>query len=229
MDEKWADNKGVRIHYLVSGSAGTPLLYVPGQLGVAELFEVDAMRLSPRRVVSLSLRGRGKSDYPEDGYTFADHLGDIQAVAEAEGLQRFGLIGYSVGAAYAVGFALQNPDRVAGLLLLDYPPVYLKTPPDFVERVSKIFPDYPQHVLESIGQDSSEIAMWDELSKLKSPLWAVKGGREGSMLTSQHCAELRRVRPDIRIVTIEEAAHDLWEPDPQPYETALAEFALACD
>jgi pimeloyl-ACP methyl ester carboxylesterase len=87
-----------------------------------------------RRAVALDLRGHGRSEPPEDGdYTIAAMAGDIAAVVNTLGLDRFVLVGHSMGAGAALTYAGAHPDRVAGLVLLDpigdgkqFPPAEVK-------------------------------------------------------------------------------------------------------
>jgi len=75
--EGWAVNGGVRIHYIdsnpVQSQKLTPLAYAPGALNAADGLLPEMEALAPRRCVSMALRGRGKSDAPESGYTFDEN------------------------------------------------------------------------------------------------------------------------------------------------------------
>jgi pimeloyl-ACP methyl ester carboxylesterase len=73
-----------------------------------------------RRAVALDLRGHGKSEPPRNGdYTIAGIAGDVAAVADSLGLERFVLVGHSLGGGVALEYAGRHPDRVAGLVLVD--------------------------------------------------------------------------------------------------------------
>lgn len=73
-----------------------------------------------RRAVALDLRGHGRSDPPKDGdYTIAAMAGDIAAVVDTLKLDRFVLVGHSMGGGAALAYAGAHPDRVAGLVLVD--------------------------------------------------------------------------------------------------------------
>src|SRR6058998_1570026 len=103
----WVNNKGVRLHYLDSGGAQgstfVPVVFIPGFLGSAENYHREMDSLHGRRCVAVSLRGRGLSDAPETGYSFEDHVSDIEALVDEVGLEGFCLCAYSVGVAYAIG------------------------------------------------------------------------------------------------------------------------------
>ncbi len=73
-----------------------------------------------RRAVALDLRGHGRSEPPSNGdYSIAGMAGDIAAVADKLGLERFVLVGHSMGGGVALTFAGKYPKRVSGLVLVD--------------------------------------------------------------------------------------------------------------
>jgi pimeloyl-ACP methyl ester carboxylesterase len=81
--------------------------------------QLDHLRRS-RRTVALDLRGHGQSDTPRNGdYSFAGMAGDIAAVVDSLGLDKFVLVGHSMGGGVALVYAGQHPEQIAGLLLVD--------------------------------------------------------------------------------------------------------------
>ena len=73
------------------------------------------------RVVSYDARGHGESDPapPQAGYGYPELRGDLGAVIASEaGGGRVVIAGHSMGAHTAVGFALAEPDRLAGLVVI---------------------------------------------------------------------------------------------------------------
>lgn len=73
------------------------------------------------RVVSYDARGHGESDpAPErEGYGYPQLVDDLERVVVAEvGEGRFVLAGHSMGAHTAVSYALRNPERLAGLVVI---------------------------------------------------------------------------------------------------------------
>jgi pimeloyl-ACP methyl ester carboxylesterase len=72
-------------------------------------------------VIGYDARGHGESDPapPGAGYGYPELRGDLAAVIEAQaGGVPVLLAGHSMGAHTAVGFALEHPDRVAGLVVI---------------------------------------------------------------------------------------------------------------
>jgi len=63
-------------------------------------------------------RGCGLSDPDVTEYSLDAWVGDLEAVVDHLGLQRFPLIGMSQGGAVAVSYALRHPEKVSHLVLL---------------------------------------------------------------------------------------------------------------
>lgn len=227
LEDRWVDSRGVRLHCLVRPPAGDelPLVIVPGTFGTAEDYVPEMTALEPRACVSASLRGRGQSDTPADGYTFADHVADVAAVVDSLVLGRFCLMGYSMGAAYALGYALKAPDRVAGLVIGDYPARYPALAATWVERAIEALPDRTRpEVARALQRESSKVTMWDDLPTIACPVLILRGGTPEARLTDEFAAMYRERLRDVEIVTLERSGHNIWEPDFDVYLGAVRTF-----
>ncbi len=69
------------------------------------------------RVVALDLRGHGRSRAPERKFRLSDCADDVAAAARTLGIERFVLVGYSMGSQVAQLVWRRHPDRVQGLVL----------------------------------------------------------------------------------------------------------------
>jgi 3-oxoadipate enol-lactonase len=67
------------------------------------------------RLISYDARGHGASQ-PAPSYEYADLVGDLEAVLDELELDRVALVGSSMGAATAMAFTLEHPDRVPALV-----------------------------------------------------------------------------------------------------------------
>ncbi len=67
------------------------------------------------RLISYDARGHGESD-PGPSYEYSDLVGDLEAVLEQLELERAALAGSSMGAATAMAFTLEHPERVPALV-----------------------------------------------------------------------------------------------------------------
>ncbi|WP_435202644.1 alpha/beta fold hydrolase [Qipengyuania sp. 902] len=65
-------------------------------------------------------RGHGLTGPASDGgYTRNAFVDDLHMVSDALGLDRFVLVGNSMGGSIAMGYAIAHPERLAGLVLVD--------------------------------------------------------------------------------------------------------------
>lgn len=125
------DVNGLRMHYTRTGGQKPPVVLAHGfsddglcWTPVAQLLESDY------DVVMVDARGHGKSDDPEEGYSSADHAGDLAGVIKGLGLQRPAVLGHSMGAATAIMLAGVYPDLPRAILLEDPPAWWMPPPPD---------------------------------------------------------------------------------------------------
>lgn len=71
-------------------------------------------------VVLYDLRGHGKSERSRSGYSLADMVADLEALLAALAITRpVVLVGNSFGGLLALAFAIAQPERVAGVVLVD--------------------------------------------------------------------------------------------------------------
>jgi len=115
---------GIRLAYAISG-AGPPLVKAANWLShLAYDWESPVWRhwlaeLSSRfRLVRYDERGCGLSDWDIGRFSFDDWVGDLEAVVDAAGLDRFPLLGISQGGPVAIAYAVRHPERVTHLVLL---------------------------------------------------------------------------------------------------------------
>ena len=119
---------GLALEILEAGrqaGSGRHLLLVHGFTGAKEDFADHLDELAStgpgRHVVAPDLRGHGASEQPAgaDSYSLKAFAGDVIALADALGWERFTLLGHSMGGMVAQVAALEIPDRLDGLVLMD--------------------------------------------------------------------------------------------------------------
>jgi pimeloyl-ACP methyl ester carboxylesterase len=72
-----------------------------------------------RRALAIDLRGHGKSARPRDmDYSMGAFVADLEMVVKELKLQRFVLVGHSLGASVATAYAAKHPKQVAGLVVV---------------------------------------------------------------------------------------------------------------
>src|SRR5215211_6899401 len=103
-----------------AGGGPDPVVCLHGITAQHRAFNAAARYLSPSRgLVGVDLRGRGDSDKPESGYSLEAHAADVVRVLDHLGLQSAVLVGHSMGGFVALKTALEFPQRVRALVLLD--------------------------------------------------------------------------------------------------------------
>lgn len=115
---------GLTLHALEWSREGVPMLLLHGFGNEAHLWDDFAPRVAEYyRVVALSLRGHGDSDWdPRHRYDYDAHVGDLMAVTEHLGVDRMVLVGFSLGGRIAMLYAGLHPEKLAGLVIVDSAP-----------------------------------------------------------------------------------------------------------
>ena len=124
----FASSDGAEIYYEVHGS-GPAVLFVHGSGGHHAAWYQQVPYLTGRgySVLTLDLRGFGRSTSEVDEYDSLEFPADILAVLDAAGIDEAVLVGQSIGAAAALKVAVAHPERAAGVVLahslggLDHP------------------------------------------------------------------------------------------------------------
>lgn len=115
------------------------LLCIHGFLDLGQAFAPLAANLPELRLVAPDLRGHGHSGWIGAGgdYHIYDYHHDLVATVQALGLQRFDLLGHSLGGMLAAVLAGLEPERVRSLVLLDGMGPPAQGPAIALERVKK--------------------------------------------------------------------------------------------
>ncbi len=103
------------------GKDGLAVVLVHSLAGTAQQWSEQLRHLrQSRRAIAFDFRGHGRSDAPKNGdYTIAGMAADIAATVDSLGLDRFVLVGHSMGGGAALVYAGMHPERVLGLMLID--------------------------------------------------------------------------------------------------------------
>ncbi|MDP6452899.1 MAG: alpha/beta fold hydrolase, partial [SAR202 cluster bacterium] len=114
---------GAAIAYAVVGS-GPPLVKAPNWLTHLE-FEWNSPvwrhwweeLAKTHTLIRFDQRGSGLSDRAVNEQSFDTWVGDLSAVIDAVGLDKFSLLGISQGGAIAAAYTVQNPNRVNRIVM----------------------------------------------------------------------------------------------------------------
>ena len=113
------------LHYLEWGEReAPPIVCVHGYTGSADAFNALARHLQARfHIFALDVRGHGESAWsPAGAYRYEDQAGDLAEFTRQLGLDKFVLIGTSMGGIIAMTYAAEHGDRLLGLVINDIGP-----------------------------------------------------------------------------------------------------------
>jgi pimeloyl-ACP methyl ester carboxylesterase len=130
---RYIDTGDVRLHAVIGGD-GPPLLLVHGwpETWYAWRFLMPALA-KDFTVIAPDQRGIGLSDKPADGYDTATIAGDLVALMDALGHERFAMYGTDTGMPIAYALAADHPDRLVRLVVSEAPlPGVSPSPPLFL-------------------------------------------------------------------------------------------------
>jgi 3-oxoadipate enol-lactonase len=182
-----AGSAGVELAVRLEGDPAAPPLVLLHALGeTSESWAPLLPEFTRRyRVAAFDLRGHGASDWPGI-YSCELMRDDVVTAVDALGLQRFTLIGHSLGGAVALLIAQQLGDRITQLLIEDVVPPYPRQP--------RPVPDRPEAELSFA------------LSMITAPTLVVAGG-PASHIPGERITEMAERIPDCTVVTINIGHH----------------------
>jgi pimeloyl-ACP methyl ester carboxylesterase len=215
--EHFANNNGVRIHCLEFCADDTrlPLVIVPGMINSAvEVADMIGDQLA-RHTIIMSIRGRGKSDSPQSGWTFQDQASDVAAVIQHFGFSEIALFGHSVGSSFAIGALPKLTANVRVFIDGDYAPFY---PPFSTQWVARVRENTDLKIsdiaLEGIVREAEYVTLVEQLKLVEDRLFAITGDQDDSLLEPQHIARLQELFPKIHIERLDGLTHEFMSDDP---------------
>src|ERR1700722_2058852 len=108
------------IHHVVKGTGQPPSVFVHGFGCAHSDWDAQVAHLSPRhQTVAVDLRGHGESPGTAAECSIERYGADVAEVTRALALPPALLIGHSMGCRVVVEAALQAPDHIAGVVLVD--------------------------------------------------------------------------------------------------------------
>ena len=124
MDPLTVRANGIKIN-LWAGGKGLPVLLLHGYPQTGQMWrKVAPALLSEFTVVCADLRGYGDSDKPRDGYDKKTMARDMHGVMAALGHTSYAVVGHDRGARVGHRLALDQPEAVTRLCVLDIVPTH---------------------------------------------------------------------------------------------------------
>jgi pimeloyl-ACP methyl ester carboxylesterase len=154
----------VELEYELKGSGEPVLLIPPGPLAGAFLpLQSEQALIGRHRLIRYHRRGQAGSTPAAAPVSFADHASDAASLLDHLGVRRAHVAGHSTGGAIALQLALDHPEVVETLALLE--------PPLFAVPSAEAFLESAGPALQAYGAGEREAAMAGFLSVVSGLDW----------------------------------------------------------
>jgi pimeloyl-ACP methyl ester carboxylesterase len=215
---------GLTFQYHESGEPSSPPLVALHALGTsAESWDQVAAVLSEKyHVLALDQRGHGGSARTST-YSFELMCDDLLHFANAMNLERFTLIGHSMGGTVSYLFSEKFPSRVERLIVEDTPPPFPDKPIEVPLKPSDPLPfDWlvVPSILRQLNEPNPE--WWTRLTTIRIPTLIIGGG--ASHIPQNKLKEVSELIPNCEMVTIEDAGHFVHDANLQAFLAAVKGF-----
>ena len=235
------------LHYTVSGDGPLTVVLTPGLAAGEATWAKQVPALAARyRVLTWDLRGHGKSAPNPGPCTIEDLAADLTRVLDDAGVERAVILGHSAGGVVAMRFALDHPQRTAGLVLVG-------TASECNQRARQFYEDLAA-IAEERGMDSvrkrlgvsaeqarqsptdpatfarvaramaslNEAPLTPRVAEITCPAQMIVGekdflGAGGSVILSRQIA-------GSRLAIVPERGHGLFAEDPDGFNAIVLEF-----
>ncbi|HEX9950973.1 MAG TPA: alpha/beta fold hydrolase [Rubricoccaceae bacterium] len=230
----------VAVH--VSGE-GPPLVVLHGALGSTALETDRLVRFWERRfrVLAVDLRGHGASSPLVSPPTWTETVDDVEAVADALGVDRFRLFGFSMGGGVALAAAARLGRRVERLAVhgvnVRWTPAEVETMVAPMRDIAGSFPYWATRLAETHGDRWPALAEQvraftarlpdehmtaDMLGAITAPT-LVSHGDADRFFDLAHPLALRHEIPDARLWVIPGLDHPIQGVDPQTFARTVGD------
>ncbi|MER5795965.1 alpha/beta hydrolase [Streptomyces sp. NPDC001980] len=245
-----ADSDGTSIYYERHGS-GPAILFVHGSGGhhAAWWQQVAALR-EEFTVLTVDLRGFGKSDSSMAEFDGQDFPGDVVAVLDQEDITDAMLVGQSIGSVAALRAGLLRPERVSSVVLghslggISHPELRELAAADRAEAVK--LPVIDRLLTKSFQQERADltflfqqmgtfnVARMQDLRNLDTDgptldeirasgvRVAFLAGEKDAVLSVKTVTRAHELLPGSHLEIVPDAPHSMYWETPQPYNAAVA-------
>ncbi|PFW74430.1 alpha/beta hydrolase [Priestia aryabhattai] len=215
---------GLTFQYREAGEASAPAIIALHALGMsAESWdEVAAVLGEEYRFLALDQRGHGGSERTST-YTFELMCDDLLQFVNAMNLERFTLIGHSMGGTVSYLFSETFPERVDQLIVEDTPPPFTGEKFEIPAKPPGPLP-FDWEVVPSILQqlNNPNPKWWESLTEIIAPTLIIGGG--SSHIPQDKLQEVSKRIPNCKLVTIEGAGHEVHTGNLSAFLTAVKSF-----
>ena len=252
MDGNFAAVEGLSVFYVEAGE-GIPVLYIHGNTGSSRYFS-KVMRIRGCRTIALDMPNFGKSSSMPDEPSIEAYAKWVYKFIEVMKLKRPLVVGHSLGGAVAQVIAVDHPDSVRALALVDSAsPRGLITPKDrypFIELMYKdknVLSQALAATMPTLNDKELFASILDEATAMAKPAWLgnaealsnfeisskcasyknpvlVLWGRKDFLVTEQMARETAAAYPNSSFRILENVGHSGVVEDPEQFISIFENF-----
>lgn len=177
-----------KVHYLSVGKGSEAAVFIHGWTCDATFWKAQAPVYEKRRSLIIDLPGHGESDKPEIAYSMELFAQAVNSMLVKEKVTKATLIGHSMGVPVALQVLRMQPQKVAGIVIVDGFIPSGPAPKEQVTAMTKMYraADYQESakkMLASMFTPKTDAALRAEIEKrmLGAPQHVMAGAMEGMM------------------------------------------------
>ena len=237
----------MRLHYTQSGAGPLTVVLTHGLAAGEATWAAQVPALADRyRVLTWDLRGHGRSAPVPQRCTLGELAAELRCVLDDAGVERAVVLGHSAGGVIAMQFALDNPARTAGLVLVGTASECNARARQFYEDLAAIAEERGMEpVRKRLGvspvqarqmpADAATFAhvaramaslnaapLTARLAEITAPVQMIVGERD--FLGAGGSVILHRNLPGSRLAIVPERGHGLFLEDPTGFNALVLEF-----
>ena len=231
----------MRFHYLDWGNKQLPtIVFLHGGALNAHTWDLVSLALrDDYHCVALDQRGHGDSDWSDDAdYSMGAQLADTKGFVDHLGLDKFVLVGMSLGAINSLNFAIHHPERLSNLVIIDAGPEMRRpgssrirdfvngvadtvTIEGIIEKALEFNPRRDPKILRRSLMHA--LRQQPDGSRIACPTLIVRGG-ESDVFAEEDGIRLAQRLPDGKFVTVPRAGHTVQGDNPKDLVAELRRF-----
>ncbi len=141
-----------KLYYEISGK-GPALVFIHGLGSSTRDWEYQVPEFSKEyQVITIDLRGHGRSDKPDGPYTIPMFAADVAALLQALDIPSAHIVGISLGGAVAFQLALDHPAMVKTLTIVNSAPALGGTREQAQQEIERRVGIVQQYGMQAMGQ-----------------------------------------------------------------------------
>lgn len=241
----------IDLAYTTAGTeTGDPMLLIHGFMSSRLQWEPNLERLGDaHRLVLLELPGHGASPAPLDPAAYGPDavLPAIEAIRTSLGIERWWVVGHSMGGAVATRYTADHENVTRGVVItnsralfgvarssglpepldpdlrrLPFHPVHATRFPEDLQRSMVVVADaMPPHAVSNLGAAAASWASRERLAALEVPALVVNGRWESAF--QPHAEHARTAMPSVEVVDLE-GGHSINIEQPEAFDAAVLDF-----